>query len=326
MNRLLTHLTAATTLTLASFNAYAVGFQLLTAEDPGHPDITVGVWYPTARFGMAVAMDAPVETANGGLILLSHGYSGWYAGHANTAKDLAEAGYIVAAPSHTGNTYTDMSSSFAEWAVDRPRHISRVLDQLLADDGFSSHIDSDKIGVYGFSAGGFTVMNLVGGVPDFKVAAEHCKNDPDEYVCAEGLLRGLSETGLDQLPPKAWGHDKRIKAAVIAAPGFGFAYTKESLANISADVQLWSGALDTSVPTNTNAGSIAKLMPKTPETHWVEQANHFAFLLTPCREGFKRENPAEYELVCGDADGFDRREFQAEMHSEMIRFFESAAD
>ncbi|MFK7855783.1 MAG: hypothetical protein AB8B79_16785, partial [Granulosicoccus sp.] len=62
------------------------------------------------------------------------------------------------------------------------------------------------------------------------------------------------------------------------------------------------------------------------ETHWIDKANHFAFMVVNCREAFKENDPEEYEVVCGDAKGFDRHQFHTEMHREMIRFYEVSLD
>ena len=120
------------------------------------------------------------------------------------------------------------------------------------------------------------------------------------------------------------GADPRIGAASIAAPGFAFAFTKASLATVTAKVQLWSGELDTSVPTQTNAALLAKRLPTKLATHWVEKANHFAFMVVACREAFKQDDPEEYEVVCGNAEGFDRIAFHDSMHLEMLRFFDQS--
>jgi hypothetical protein len=40
----------------------------------------------------------------------------------------------------------------------------------------------------------------------------------------------------------------------------------------------------------------------------------------PCREEFKQEDPEEYEMVCGDAPGFDHNAFHTEMNKNMARF------
>jgi predicted dienelactone hydrolase len=311
----------------------APGFQLLQAPDPGHKAIAYGLWYPTTaeapdtpntKFGHALAVDAPILGNSHPLVLISHGYSGWYGGHADLAMDLANAGYIVAAPSHTGNTFTDMSSSVDQWALDRPRHISKVIDHLLARDETRNAIDANRIGVYGFSAGGFTVLSLIGGVPDFQHAEQHCTQWPTEFVCSEGMIDVLLANKVDALPPQAWGHDPRIKAAAMAAPGLAFAYTEQSLANVEVPLQLWSAENDFSVPHATNAVALAEHLPQTPETHWVENATHFAFLIMPCRPAFQREDAEEYEMVCEDADGFDRRAFLQGMGQELTRFFDQS--
>jgi len=106
----------------------------------------------------------------------------------------------------------------------------------------------------------------------------------------------------------------------------GFAYTQATLRNVTAAVQLWSGEHDIYVPTVTNAGWLADNLPRRPETHWVEKANHFAFLVVTCRESFKRDDPVEYEIICGDLEGFDRWAFHDDMHQEMQRFFASALE
>ena len=315
------------------WQSHAAGFRSLQLADPGDKDLQVGLWYPSSElppaepnteFGLSVAHDAPIANANGGLILISHGFSGWYAGHADTAAALADAGYVVAAPSHTGNTWSDMSSSLDQWMIDRPRHISRVIDQLLTDEHLSPVIDPAKIGVYGFSAGGYTAIGLIGGIPDLTLADRHCADHPQEFVCAEGMIDQIKAKRMDKLPADAWGADPRIKAAVIAAPGFGFAYSQKSLENVSAVVQLWSGERDSSVPTETNAALLKARLPNPPEAHWVDKAGHFAFLVMPCREAFRQADPEEYALICGDAEGFDRYAFHDEMHIEMVRFFDKA--
>lgn len=323
----------ASSLGITSLGIEAAGFRQIQVSDPGYKDLNVGLWYPSdqpaadkpnTEFELAVALDAPVSSPNGGLVVISHGYGGWYGGHADTAVALADAGFVVAAPSHTGNTWSDMSSSIDQWALDRPRHTSRIIDHILEQADFRESIKLDKIGVYGFSAGGYTALSLIGGVPDLDHAEQHCMAHPDEFVCTEGMITVMQDANMHELPSSAWGADPRIKAAAIAAPGLGFTYTKASLANVTADVQLWSGELDHSVPTQTNAASLALRLSRKAETYWIDKANHFAFMLVACRDAFKQEDPMEYEMVCTDAAGFDRSVFHVDMHREMVRFFKQS--
>jgi len=333
MKNRLAALIFTTTLASASLSADAAGFRTLLLSNDSGKDLTVGLWYPSAGtppttpntdFGLSVAIDAPVANPDGELILLSHGFGGWFGGHADMAIDLADQGFIVAAPSHAGNTWSDMSFTTAEWALERPKQISQVIDHLLSDNEFSVHIDPDKIGVYGFSAGGYTALGLIGAVPDLEAAHAHCQLQPDEVACSKGLVADMRQAGMQTLAADAWGADPRVKAAAIAAPGLGFSYTKDSLTNVSAAVQLWSANQDADVPTASNAASIAKRLPNKPDTHWINDANHFAFLVVPCRDEFKQHDPVEYEMVCSDADGFDRRAFHKKMHKDMARFFRTS--
>jgi len=329
----LTTILLASACTLTSLSIKAAGFSKISVADPERTDLVVGVWYPTeaveaatpnTEFGLSVALNASIGETNGGLILISHGYGGWYGGHADTAAALADAGYVVAAPTHTGNTWSDMSAPIEQWMLDRPRQVSRVLDHVLASERLAPHVDAGKVGVYGFSAGGYTALGLIGGIPDLELAARHCEEQPEEFVCSEGMIASLFKAGLHEIPEPSWGADTRVRAAVIAAPGFGFSYDAAALENVTADVQLWSGELDESVPTATNAASIARALPGEPETHWVDKASHFAFMTVQCREAFRQEDPAEYESVCGDAEGFDRWQFHDDMHTKMIRFFDES--
>lgn len=321
-------------LLLASFTpslGHAVGFQLDRVPDAGHKDLQVGIWYPSpaeepdaanTEFGHALSIDAPLSPGAKPLVIISHGFGGWYGGHANTARHLAESGFIVAAPTHTGNTFSDMSSPIEQWTLDRPRHVSRVIDHLLSDTDFASHINTDAIGIYGFSAGGFTALNVIGGWPDLTHADEACQTDPTEFICKEGMIDAMLDAGMADLPTEAWGADPRVKAAAISAPGFAFSYTEASLTDVSAAVQLWSGNLDESVPTESNAAYLAEILPVEAETHWIEKANHFAFMIMQCRPEFEEADPEEYLAICGDAEGFDRWEFQDRLNAEMTRFFE----
>ena len=81
---------------------------------------------------------------------------------------------------------------------------------------------------------------------------------------------------------------------------------------------------DHSVPHESNALPLSKHLPSPVETHWVDNASHFAFIIIPCRPAFEKADPEEYKMVCGDADGFNRREFLQSMAEDMIRFFDES--
>lgn len=326
---------AGALVTLAAFlapqNVSAVGFSLLNIDDKGQAPLQVGLWYPSETeapkqpntpFGQALAKDAPIEGKDLKLIVLSHGFGGWLGGHADTALAFADAGFVVAAPSHTGNTFRDMSSPVEKWAIDRPHHISLTIDYLQQEWQQRTTLSNSKVGVYGFSAGGLTAMSLVGAVPNMALAKQHCEQTPAEFGCKEKtLVPAMLAANMQSLPSGAWGADQRIGAAAVAAPGLAFAYDEAALSQVNTPVQLWSALDDQRVPHNYNALPLANYLGERVETHWVNKANHFAFLIQPCTEKLKKYEPDTWDLICTDQEGFNRRDFHQHMNAEMVRFF-----
>src|SRR3546814_8676677 len=101
------------------------------------------------------------------MVVISHGTGGGGMSHADTALALAEAGFVVAAPTHTGDNCRDDSAvGTSDWLVDRSRHISRVTDFMT--DSWTNHarLDGERVGVFGLSAGATTALIVMGGVPD----------------------------------------------------------------------------------------------------------------------------------------------------------------
>jgi predicted dienelactone hydrolase len=159
------------------------------------------VWYPTdaqsepQRFGpfnLKAALGAKPTPGRHPLVLISHGNGGTEIGHAWLAETLATAGYVVVAIRHPGSNYQDMSATGRPvYFTDRPSHLSKVLDQLLASERWAPLIDDKRIAAIGTSAGGHTVLALAGGQPQPTRAALHCSVqgqglDDDATMCLQG--------------------------------------------------------------------------------------------------------------------------------------------
>jgi hypothetical protein len=117
-----------------------IGFQQITVPDPEGRTISVAIWYPSegtavsepfGPFRQTVATGGRLSGAALPLILISHGSSGSSASHYATALALAEAGFLAAALTHTGDNYTDQSyAGNRKDLTDRPRQ-ARVAGELL---------------------------------------------------------------------------------------------------------------------------------------------------------------------------------------------------
>lgn len=320
----------AAVIILPSFAVHAVGFSILNIPNTNQPNLAVGVWYPSEAippsspntpFHQALSMDAEISVTSAPLVILSHGFGGWLGGHADTALALAEAGFVVAAPSHTGNTYKDMSSPIDKWLLDRPKHVSTVIDHLREQWKQRSVLENTKIGVFGFSAGGHTTLSLIGAVPNLGLAKAQCDSNPEEFVCRESMVQEMVDAQMGTLPASAWGADSRISAAAIAAPGLGIAYDQQALVNVKVPVQLWSGLVDDRVPHHTNVQTIADALGELSENHWIEDAGHFAFMIQSCTEKLKEFEPDTWAFLCVDKDDFNRQAFHQQMNAEIARFF-----
>jgi predicted dienelactone hydrolase len=297
---------------------HPVGFAKVAIKDPQDKPLQVDIWYPTdSPSGLSiVGLSAQKITTNGTvagrglpLIVISHGNGGLATSHSDTALALASAGFVVAAVTHTGdNARDDSYVGTPRWLIDRPRHIHVAIEYMLNDWPARGQIDQAKVGVFGFSAGGFAALVSIGGVPDLAQIARHCTAQP-EFAC--GLWKQLPSA---PVPETAWVHDPRIKAAVVAAPGYGFAFEPDGLRQVRAALQLWNGAVDRNVPFETNAAVVRRLLPTPPEYHDVPGAAHFSFV-APCPSWL-------FPLICEDPEGFDRAAFHRDFNGSVVAFFQ----
>lgn len=302
-----------------------VGFQVVRTADANGRALPIAIWYPTksrawptAQMGavlMEVARDGAIDGESLPLVLISHGNGGGPASHADLAMALAGAGYVVAAPMHPGDNFTDQSAiGSATFLEERPRQLRATLDHLLGAWADRARIDTTRIAAFGFSAGGFTVLAAIGAQPDLRRIATTCAATP-EFVCEVLKAAGSPLLAVDTASTApAFVADPRIRAAVIAAPGLGFTMDSAALAGVRVPVQLWSGEADDKVPTATNALMVRQGLGARVEYHSVPGAGHFSFL-TPC-------GPVGPAALCDDAGGFDRKAFHRRMNASVREFLD----
>ncbi len=307
--------------------AASVGFAVLQVPDGAAPPIEVGVWYPAQAPARAtavglltqdVARDALPQGRGLPLVVISHGNGGSFASHAATAFALAQAGFVVAAPSHTGDTHADQSR--ATDLGGRTRGLVAVIDGMVLRWSPGT-VDPARIGAFGFSAGAFTVLVVAGGVPDLARIGPHCAANPGLYDCrmiASAQREDMPAAGQGSAPGAApvFVRDRRLRSLVIAAPALGFTFAPAGLAGVTVPVQLWQGKDDVILPPRLYAERVRAALPTPPEVHVVDRAGHFDFM-SPCSEALARAAPA----ICSSAGGFDRPAFSKRFDSELVWFF-----
>ncbi len=227
---------------VTSARADGVGFHDISIEVDGERLITA-LWYPTdappeettvGPFTMAASREAPIGAGRYGLIVISHGTGGGRLNHRDTAIRLAESGYVAVAPEHAGDNFRDKrySGTSENWRR-RPRQLSAVLDRLLGDSDFGPHIDIRRIGAIGHSAGGYSVLALIGGRADMAVLVRHCTRhrEDDAGFCGYGRPDGEIDGTMPDLS------DPRVVAVVAVAP-VGALFGEGAFAGVEAPTQI----------------------------------------------------------------------------------------
>ena len=313
----------AVVISAASARADGVGFRDIYVEMEGERLVTA-LWYPTdwnsgttaiGPFTMSATRGAPIGEGQYGLILLSHGTGGGRLNHRDTAIRLAEGGYIVAAPEHAGDSWRDdrFSGTAENWRR-RPRQLSAVLDRLLGDTEFGPRIDAERIGAVGHSAGGYSVLALIGGRADMVVLARHCtqRRDEDAEFCGYGRPGGQDDLPMPDLS------DPRVSAVVAVAP-VGALFGEGAFSGVRAPAQIHVLAGDLVLREPWHAENIVALMGDNAHLVVHPEAHHFAFI-TP----FPPAMANEVGAAGRDPEGLDRRAFLAEIDQQILRFFDEA--
>lgn len=313
-----------------AFAAHA-GWRQITA--PGSPNapapIPVLLYYPTEAAERSIAMgpylarvapQAPPDATFRGLIVISHGLGGSELNHESLAEALARRGYLVAALRHPGDNWQDHSliaRGPAAFFDDRARHVSRVLDALLADPQWSDRIASDahgpRVGALGHSAGGYTVLALAGARYDLARLRAHCDahRAEDPIFCRRNGPNAPLAVDTTSLA------DPRVRAIVALAP-IGVVFDPGSLEHITVPAAIYVAETDRFLVPRFHADWLAAHMPSAA-FHVVPNAWHFAFVDAPAEP-----IPSDDGDLRDDPPGFDRSAFLRRLQSDVPDFFDAA--
>jgi predicted dienelactone hydrolase len=303
-------------------NAQGAGFQSLDIPGPKGKPIALAMWYPSkaasqsldmGSFHQDVASNGAIDGTGLPLVIISHGTGGYKYSHHDTARDVADAGFVVVAITHPGDNYADQSGAID--ILERPKHIVMALDYILKEWPQKDSIAASRIGIFGFSSGGFTALVSVGGQPDLGKVFAHCAAHPSHYACALIARHDqLAKTAQTAATPQM--HDRRIRAAVIAAPALGFTFDAAALSKVDIPLQLWRAEDDRILPHPWYAETVRLSLGAKPDHHVVPNAGHFDFL-APCTDRLAAMAPQ----ICVSQPGFDRAAFHRRFNADVIGHF-----
>jgi predicted dienelactone hydrolase len=279
-------------------------------RDADHrPVVRVTVWYPAVattkeeRIDLgppdkpmflvgAVAQGADfVDAKPRPVILLSHGFGGTARMMGWFGVPLARAGYVVIAVDHPGNNGLDkMTAAGAIMSWDRAQDLRAALDAAKADPEIGPHLDPRRLGVSGFSAGGFTALVSAGAHVDMSRFLAFCRAHPTDGVCApqkefalsmDDAQKALASPELAAEAAHA-GDDHAIpgvRAAFAMAPAIVQALPPEGLAKMKTPVAIILGGADPVAPPTTN-GLVAANAILHSELKVLPGVGHYDFLAT----------------------------------------------
>jgi predicted dienelactone hydrolase len=294
--------------------AHAAGVRFIEVPgDADGPALNGAMWSPCSEAPGEIDVgnitipgvkDCPIGGNKLPLIVISHGRRGDFIGHHDIAETLADAGFVAAAINHPGDTSSDMSrSDDLSTFIERPKDIKRLIDFMIGVSPAASKIDPGRIGVFGFSRGGYTGLVLVGANPDWAKATTLCQQS-SSHICKQVRRQEYLSQSLV--------HDPRIKVAVIADP-LAILFTTGSFAGIKVPIQLWASERGGDGVTPEDVAVVDRGLPEKHEYHVVPNSGHFSFL-SPCHSVVRPE-------LCTDAPGFDRSAFHQQFDADLLAFF-----
>lgn len=311
---------------VADATAAGVGLARFSLTDPenGGP-MGAAVFYPATvqtephqigPFQIDAEIGARPEPGRHPLVLISHGHAGSRLGHHDLDGFLARHGYIVAAIEHPGDNFQDTSGvGTTRVLLGRARQVSALLTALMADSRFGPLVDPEKVGVAGFSAGGYTALLLAGARPNFERFARYCRTSTDGNRLCDFDASAWTPP---KHPEPGSLTDPRIRAAFVMSP-LAVVFGPEDLRDISIPVFLYYAKADAVLVPAANAERIIPLIPSLAGSAAVPDAGHMVFL-APCTAKLSEEVPN----LCQDPPGVDRKAVHATVNAAAVTFFEKA--
>ena len=319
-------LAAVAALVATSAAAFPVGERhLQTTEasaalrDAQHRDtLRITVWYPASAateeedvtigppdralfyVGQAKADAAYADDRRRPVILLSHGFGGTACMMGWFGIIMAQQGYIVIAVDHPGNNGQDpMTIAGAKLSWERAGDLAAALARVRTDAALGPRLDMMRVGVAGFSAGGFTSLVAAGARVDLDRLEAFCTERPDDGVCRpQKEFPVTREEGKAFLAsPEAAPSVARartdlsipeVRAAFLMAPAIVQALDPRSLTSLTTPVAIILGDSDEVAPPNTNGGVVARAIPGA-RLKVLARVGHYDFLSQCTPAGYQAQ-------------------------------------
>ncbi|MET3580900.1 putative dienelactone hydrolase [Mesorhizobium robiniae] len=301
-------------------------------------DLAVTVWYPADPGGKPVTLgesvffvgtdamlEAPISRGKYPLILLSHGagLGGTPQAMSWIATPLAKQGFIVVAPTHPGNAGANRSAAETMKLWLRPADITATLDAIEKDAPFKDSLEAGKVGALGLSAGGNTVLALVGARIDPIRLASYCDTDAlNPSLCGWVRQSGVDLHAMDMKLAGRNNEDRRIQFAMAIDPAPVDVFQTNTFSEVSIPVEIVNLGRPGKIPRTALASGIAKAIPE-GKYSTIEDASHYS-MFGVCKPGAAEIADSEKigDRICSDGGGHPR----LEIHKQLVNMVTEAFD
>jgi predicted dienelactone hydrolase len=303
--------------------------------------IPLTVFYPTEQaeqihkkgpFEFSLAPNAAASSGHHPLVVISHGSGGSPWVHVDLARTLVENGFVVVMPEHQGDNYKDFSDPGPNsWKL-RPAEVSQAIDQISQDPLLGPVTSTEKVGMYGGSAGGHTALTLAGGQWSPVRFRDHCEAQiAEDFSSCVGFITRLHGGWMDGLKKHAaltviryrfrdatpYSHQDRRIRAVIAAVPFAADFDLSTLVNPQVPLGLILARKDVNQIPRFHGQAVQQICKTCTTLADLPQAGH-GVMLSP----LPPLGPADSTVaqLLSDPPGFDRSQLPA-LHQKVADFF-----
>jgi predicted dienelactone hydrolase len=246
---------------------YQVGERTLELTDESRDQtLETFIWYPALPSDDSTN-PSPPDTGGAPypLVIYSHGWTGAAPNERPVfINHLVSHGFVVVGINH----HDERRWPPVHNLVDRPLDILFVLNQLadLEDDALVGVMDTNNVGVTGYSFGAYTSLAVAGARVDFSHLAAWCPNentalaDYCSFIPIWGEIDGYHDQIVQLSDDALWTAttDDRIHAVLPIAPCFGQLLGDRGLKVVSVPTLIIAGTDDTNCPFDIDATYIYK--------------------------------------------------------------------
>ncbi|MEO0947478.1 MAG: alpha/beta fold hydrolase [Cyanobacteria bacterium J06641_5] len=228
--------------------------EILEIQAPG---FTLGS-QEIAPYTYAAEVYLPDSKRAAPLVVMSHGFASGPEYFRPLARYLASHGFAVAVPAHQGSNFDRQLSLLAGRLgnvvdpaefVRRPRELSLLIDRFAAANTETGNwqgqiLDLDRIGVVGYSLGGYTALALAGAPLNRERITTTCEDDETPTLNLSLLLQCRALPLLPETETLASLHDPRVKATIAVNPIGSTLFGPEGLSQIEIPMLVVSSSHD----------------------------------------------------------------------------------